>query len=133
MMKLDDPDWEKTRRLLRENLAVAPPAHPDFINSRVLEAIGRDTRIASRRRGWISLPRLAWAGVGLLLAAAILSAIVLPTAMGPRTAEEFISQVVDARAESGRLSVTAFRVPEDRGVVLWIDGTAFIPSDQHVR
>ncbi len=128
-----DADWEKTRRLLREHLAAPPPlAHPEFLNHRVLEAIEREDR--APRRPLFSLPRLAWAGAMLLVAAGAITAVLQPGRGDSRSAEEFISQVVAARSSSPRLSVTAFR-PEtgDRGVVLWIEGADFIPASEPVR
>lgn len=130
---LDDPQWEKTRSLLREHLTVPPLEHPDFINSRVMEAIEREDRAARPSRPAFSLLRLVWAGAALLVAAALLSVFLLPREFGFGEESDFISHVVNARAEMPQLSVTTFQVPDDRGVVLWIEGTEFIPADQTVR
>jgi len=130
----DDPHWEKTRKLLREHLTVPALEHPDFINSRVLEAIRRDLPEKSRPpKSLFSLVRLAWAGAAMLVAAAAVSMLFLPQDAGLRSEGEFISQVVDARAAMPQLSVTSFRVPDDRGVVLWIEGSDYIPANQPVQ
>ena len=130
-MKSDDPNWQKTRSLLREHLTVPPLEHPDFINSRVLDAIAREERPA--RRPGFSLRWLAWSGAAALLVAGGLTLTVLPREFGLRSEEEFISQVVSARAETPQLSVSQFRAPEGRGVVLWVEGTDYIPANESVR
>jgi len=130
---LDDPQWEKTRSLLREHLTVPPLEHPDFINSRVMEAIEREEQPARPRPPAFSLWRLVWTGAALLAAAAVLSVVLLPREFGFGDESAFISHVVNARAEMPQLSVTTFQVPDRRGVVLWIEGSEFIPADQTVR
>lgn len=133
-MKSDpnDPHWDKTRGLLKEHLTVPPLTHPDFINSQVLEVIRRD----GKARGAVplfSLRWLAWSGAGALAAAVVVSVVLLPHSFQPRNEGGFISQVIKARAELPQLSVTSFRAPGDRGVVLWIEGSDFIPSEEVVR
>ena len=70
---------------------------------------------------------------GALAAAVVLSVVLLPHSLQPRSEGEFISQVIEARAEIPQLSVTSFHAPGDRGVVLWIEGSDFIPSEEAVR
>lgn len=136
-MKNSDPDdaaWARTRDLLREHLApVSPLRNPDFINSRVMEAIERETREKAARPPLFSLRWLTASGLGALAAAAVLIVVVLPRQYTPRNSEEFISQVVDARADNPDLSVSSFKAPENRGVVLWIDGADYIPPEKTVR
>jgi len=127
-----DPRWDKTRSLLKEHLTVPPLAHPDFINSQVLDAIRREGRPRAAAP-LFPLRWLAWSGAGALAAALVLSLTLLPPGFQRRSEGEFISQVIEARAEIPQLSVTSFRAPDERGVVLWIDGTDFIPSDEIVR
>jgi hypothetical protein len=132
MMNSDDPNWQKTRALLREHLTVPPLAHPDFINSRVLEEIARESRSPSPRRDF-SLRWLVWPGVTALLMAGLLTVVLLPREFGRRSRDEFISQVVSARAETPQLSVTQFPVPGERGVVLWVEGADYIPAGESMR
>lgn len=129
----DDPQWEKTRALLREHLTVPPLEHPDFINTRVMQAIEQEERAARPARPPFFLMRLVWAGAALLTAATVLSVFLLPREFGFGDEEDFISHVVNARAEMPQLSVTTFQVPDDRGVVLWLEGSDFIPADRTVR
>lgn len=131
---LDDPNWDKTRALLREHLTAAPLEHPDFVNSQVLAAIQREERSAeSAKPVLFPLRRLVWSGLGLLAAALVFSVVLLPRDFGSRSESEFISQVIEARAEIPQLSVTSFRVPKERGVVLWIEGSDYIPADHPVQ
>lgn len=132
MKNSDTPDWPKTRALLREHLTVPPLRHPDFINSRVMEAIEREERTAVARPGF-SLRWLFSAGALVLLMAGLLTAVLMPREFGLRGTEEFISQVIDARAGTPGLSVSQFRAPDERGVVLWLDGTTYIPAGEAVR
>jgi hypothetical protein len=132
MKNSDDREWEKTRNLLREHLTVPPLTNPDFINSRVLEAIEREERPRPAASGW-SLRWLFWSGATALLMAGLLTAVLMPREFGLRSHDEFISQVISARAEMPQLSVTGFQVPDGRGVVLWMEGVDYIPAGEGVR
>jgi hypothetical protein len=126
----DDPNWLRARELLRKHLEVPPLQNPDFINSQVMNAIRHEERPA---RPPVSLFRLAWAGAFMLIVALVVSVAFLPREFGFRDESEFISHVVAARAETSRLSVTSFRSPADRGVILWIEGSEYIPASEPVR
>ncbi len=136
-MKNSDPDdaaWQPVRKLLRENITMPKLENPDFINARVMEAIRRDLPAeAPAKRPAFSLRWLAFSGATALVAAAALAGIFLPGLLGPRDEGQFISQVVQARAENSHLSVSSFREPGERGVVLWIDGADYIPANEQVR
>lgn len=132
MKNSDDHEWDKTRSLLREHLTVPPLQNPDFINSRVLEEINREDRPRTVVPAF-SLRWLFWSGATALFTAALLTAILMPREFGLRSESEFISQVINARAELPQLSVTQFQAPGERGVVLWVEGTEFIPAGEAVR
>lgn len=132
MKNSDDHEWQKTRSLLREHLTVPPLQNPDFINSRVLEEIERADRLRPAAPTF-SLRWLFWSGATALLVAGLLTAVLMPREFGLRNKEEFISQVVSARAETPQLSVTQFQAPGERGVVLWVDGVDYIPAGEAVR
>lgn len=132
MTNSDDPSWEKTRQLLRENLPVPPLQNPDFINARVLGEIERTGR-EPVRQPLFSLRWLAFSGAGMIAAAVLLSIFLLPSQFPHRSESEFISQVIDARAGLPRVSVSQFHAPDDRGVIIWVEGTDYIPADVKVR
>lgn len=132
-MKLepDIPEWDKTRSLLRQHFGEPKLKHPDFINSGVLEAIDRLDR-KEIKRPFFPLHRLAWAGVFGLLAAAVLTGIFLPGELSSHGQGAFLSQVIDVRSDNPNVSISTFQSPDDRGVVLWVEGTDFIPANQPV-
>lgn len=132
MKNSDDPEWQKTRALLRAHLTVPPLQNPDFINSRVLEEITRPEPPRAAVPAF-SLRWLFWSGATALLAAALLTAVLMPREFGLRSESEFISQVISARAELPQLSVSQFQAPGERGVVLWVDGAEYIPAGEAVR
>ena len=132
MKNSDDPEWQKTRALLRAHLTVPPLQNPDFINSRVLEEITRTDRRRTAAPA-LSLRWLFWSGATALLAAALLTAVLMPREFGLRSESEFISQVISARAELPQLSVSQFQAPGERGVVLWVEGAEYIPAGEAVR
>lgn len=125
-------NWRSLREGLRRELSAPPLPHPDFVNTRVLEEIRREEARAAQRRPAL-LGRLAFLGAGSLAAAATLALLFLPGALREPTENEFISQVISARAGNPRVSVQAFQSPSDRGVVLWMEGAPFIPSTESVR
>lgn len=131
MKNFDEADWQKTRALLREHLTAPGLEHPDFVNSRVLEEIEREKK--SRTPAFVPLRGLAWAGIAAIILAVVLTLVVLPHHVGRRSDGEFISQVVTARAEMPQLSVSEFRAPDERGVVIWLEGVDYIPAEDSVR
>ena len=131
MKNFDETEWARTKSLLREHLTAPQLEHPDFVNHRVLEEIER-LRVRSRP-AIFSLRWLAWPGAAALLCAGVLTMVFLPRESGRRSDSEFISQVVSARAEMPQLSVSEFRVPDERGVVIWIEGADYIPAENSVR
>jgi hypothetical protein len=132
MKNSDDHEWQKTRSLLREHLDVPPLQNPDFINSRVMEEIERTGRLRPAAPAF-TLRWLFWSGATALLVAGLLTAVLMPREFGLRDKEEFISQVITARAETPQLSVSQFPAPGERGVVLWVDGVDYIPAEEAVR
>lgn len=124
--------WAEVREAMVSGLM--PPAlqHPDFINARVLEAIERERRPA-RPAGTSFLRRLVFGGVAAIGTAAVITLIFLPDSFRRPSESEFISQVVSARAGNPAVSVSSFPSREDRGVVIWIEGTQAIPSDEVVQ
>jgi hypothetical protein len=131
MKNFDETEWSKTKSLLREHLTAPQLEHPDFVNQRVLEEIER-----LRKRpppAIFPLRWLAWSGVAAIFCAGLLTVTFLPREAGRRSEADFISQVISARAEIPQLSVSEFRVPDERGVVIWIEGADYIPAENSVR
>jgi hypothetical protein len=81
----------------------------------------------------LPLKWLGWSGAFSLLLAIGLTALVLPQQFERRSAVDFNSQVIFARADSSDLSVSEFQAPDQRGVVIWIEGADYIPADATVR
>ncbi len=132
----DAADWRKLRGDLREALAATPMPHADFVNSQVLAAIrAAAPRGAGPEKGgarWFPVGRLAWTGALLVAVAAGLSFLVLPRNGAP-TSEQFISQVVAARAANPKLGAYAFAAPGGRGAVLWVSDAGYIAADEKIK
>lgn len=127
-------EWTRLRPALREHLEPAPMPHGDFLNSQVLAAITPEQPAGPAvRRAWFPLGRLAFAGAALLVVAAVLSAVWLPGNGGMPSQEQFISQVIDARASDPKLGATAFAAPGGRGAVLWISDAGYIPGNEKIK
>jgi hypothetical protein len=131
MKNFDEKEWAQTKALLREHLTAPRLEHPDFVNSRVLEEIERQRK--SPQASLFPLRWLAWSGVAAILCAGLLAIVYLPHETGRRSESEFISQVISARAEIPQLTVSEFGAPDDRGVVIWIEGADYIPAESSVR
>lgn len=128
-------EWKRLRGDLRAWMEATPLPHADFVNSQVRAAI-RPAVPAEKPRGaagWFPVGRLAWAGSFLLGAAAVLSAVLLPRNGGMPTNEQFIAQVVEARAADPKLGAYAFAAPGGKGAVLWVNDAGFIPADEKIR
>ena len=131
MKSSDETDWTATRSLLRKHLTAPRLEHPDVVNQRVLqelERLGERPRASAFPLRW-----LAWSGATAILCAGLLTLLFLPRDAGRRSDKDFISQVLSARAEMPQLSVSEFSVPEERGVVIWIEGADYIPAESSVR
>ena len=129
MKSFDETEWARTKCMLREHLS-SPRLHDaDFMNSRVVEGVKQQPATPEMLPlGW-----LAWSGAFSLLLAIILTALVLPKHSGGRSDADFTSQVISARAELPNLSVSEFQAPDQRGVVIWIEGADYIPAATSVR
>ncbi|MGB9275935.1 MAG: hypothetical protein WCC08_11940 [Terrimicrobiaceae bacterium] len=131
MKSFEDEEWARTKALLRKGLTAPRLEHPDFVNSRVLEEI---ERVPMRKYpALLPLRWLAWSGAAAIFCAGLLTMVFLPLETGRRSDSEFNSQVVSARAEMPQLSVSEFRIPNERGVVIWIEGADYIPAESSVR
>ncbi|MGH8048477.1 MAG: anti-sigma factor family protein [Chthoniobacterales bacterium] len=130
----DAESWRSLSGMMRESLAPSAMPHGDFLNSQVLAQIERETpapREPARRLfpvGW-----LAWSGALLLTVAALLSVLVVPNIRRGPTNEQFISQVVKARAGNPDLGASAFAAPGGKGTVLWVEDAGYIPADEEIK
>jgi len=123
--------WPALQAQLREHLKAPPLEHPEFLRNRIENAIAHEDRPA-RPVGMMSW-RLAWGGIAALVVAGIITAIGMPSSFQPASEQAFISQVIEARAGNPKSTVSTFQAPDSGGVVLWIDGTGFIPPNEKIR
>lgn len=128
----DAEGWRSLRGLMRESLQPVAMPHGDFVAGRILAEIYRETRPAPRH-GAVPALRLAWAGAFLLTVAAVLSVVIVPGVNRGPTSEQFISQVVKARAGNPSLGASAFAAPGGKGAVLWVDDAGYIPANEEIR
>jgi hypothetical protein len=125
MKNFDEAEWAKTKSLLREHLTEAPFEHPALVK------IERQRKRVAP--GMLPLRWLAWSGVFALFVAALLTMVVLPQQAGWPSDADFVSEVISAHAELPQLSVTDFRAPDQRGIVIWIEGNDDIPTEGTAR
>ena len=134
----DAADWKKLGGLMRETLVPGAMPHADFLNSQVLAAIGREapapaSATSSPAKRWFPIGRLAWSGAFLLALAAVLSAVIVPRISRPSSGDQFISQVIVARASNPKLGAYAFAAPGGKGAVLWVQDAGDIPANERIR
>ena len=123
--------WPSTRSLIQEHLKAPRLDHPEFLTNRILNAIEHESRPARPSRP-ISF-RLLWGSLAALSVAGLLTLVGLPSSFRPPSEEAFISQVISARAGNPKSSVSTFKAPDSEGVVIWIDSSGYIPSNETVR
>ncbi len=132
-LRRDREGWRKLGALMRESLSAEAMPHADFVNARVLDAIGRDAPAPARRPSLFPVRWLAYAGAVLVVSAAVLTGLLLPGNSGAPAGAGYVSQVISARAADPRLSAYAFKAPGGRGTVLWIEHAGFIPGDKSLK
>ncbi len=127
-------DWKNLRDLMRETFVPAAMPHADFMNSQVLAAIGREKPAAPpAATPWFPAGRLAWSGAFLLALAGLLSAVIVPKISHTPGEDQFVSQVIAARAADPKLGAYAFAAPGGKGAVLWVQDAGYIPANERIR
>lgn len=123
--------WRALKQVLVRRAREIETPSADFFNAGILLEIEREVRpVREEPRRRFSL---VWAGAACLAAAALLSAVGLPGALRTRSEADFVSQVVSARAANPEISAYAFQAPDQRGAVIWMEGTDYIPGGERVR
>lgn len=121
---------EGVRSLLRRHSGAPALSNPDFFQHQLLHRIEQDARGVLEdvpRRSWWTFPRLTWAGVASLLAAALLFWVAVPAPDPDRS--PYFATVVDARTYEPTISATTVYDPRDNVTVLWLDGLDYLPAD----
>lgn len=125
--------WKKLRGLMRGSLAAQPMPHADFLNAQVLAGVRSEQPRGAKSRGWLSAGRLAWTGAFLLALAGVLTFFMLSSLPSRPTNEQFISQVVKARAAAQSPNAYSFAAPGGKGAVLWVDDAGYIPAEERIK
>ena len=131
MKSFDEAEWARQKTVLRDHLSTPRLHDADLANSRVVEDVEQQPQRATPER--FPLRWLVWSGAFSLLVATGLTTLVLPRQANWRSDADFNSQVIWARAELPKLSVSEFQAPDQRGVVIWIEGADYIPAEATVR
>ena len=118
--------WPEVRQLLKESADEITLPHPDFLNEQIRREIERDNVGASAT---VPLSRLLWAGAFCAAAAVAFTLLFLPVdRSGHAGATVFL-----AETPAPGISASTFRTPEDRGVVIWLEGMPYIPDGDRVQ
>ena len=132
MRNFDETEWGKTKSLLREHLTAPGWSTPTSSISVFLKrSNGREKR--SARSAAFPLRWLAWSGIA---AALLRSSIDYDfSAATSRAAEAIPSLSLRSfcPCRIATVSVSEFRAPDERGVVIWIEGAEYIPAENSVR
>jgi hypothetical protein len=130
MKSFDETEWARKKSVLRDHLSSSRLHDAGLVNP-VAEKIEQQPPRATSEM--LPLQWLAWSGAFSLLLATGLTALVLPRQADWQSDANFSSQVISARAELPKLSVSDFQAPDQRGVVIWIEGADYIPAEAAVR
>jgi hypothetical protein len=131
MKSFDEPEGTRNKSVLRDHLGSPRLHNDDLVKSRVVEERKQHPQRTTPQM--LPLRWLAWSGAFSLLLATGLTALVLPRQADWRSDGDFSSQVISARAELPKLWVSEFQAPDQRGVVIWIEGADYIPAEAAVR
>jgi hypothetical protein len=128
---------EKLHRLLHENGPAPMMKHTEFFNRQLLYRIEQEQRAETKPEAasvsfwrWLSLPKIAWAGLACLLIAGVMYKTMIPTSgSGPLDQSPYFATVVDSRTFDPGVSANTVYDPRDNITVLWIDGLDYLPAD----
>ena len=127
-------DAKKLGAFLKRELSASLLTNEDFFSHQLKERIAREegNRTESGARStWWTIPRLVWSGAAALALFVIVALVVLP---GDEPAEQsqYLSQVLNARVDSGvnpNATVSMFEAKDEQVTVLWTEGLQSLPSD----
>ena len=124
-------DAQKLGHLLRVFGTAPQLTNAEFFNQRIAEQIAvREPA----RTGWRwSMPRLAWAGIALLVLSAALFKVMLPRGGHGDTDAPYFAQVLSADAGDPDLSVTPIHMDDEQVTFIWIDGLEDMPPGSRLQ
>jgi len=126
--------------LLRANIAAPPLRNTDFFNIEILRQIESSQPsnpvppVHTSRLSFWSLPRMAFAGVFLLLLSTLLYFAAVPnTGREVLRNQQYVSNILNARSDDPNITATSFHSKEDDVNVVWLDGLSYIPPDHKLK
>jgi len=125
--------------LLRANITSPPLRNADFFNIELLRQIessqpSAPVPAARPSPSFWSLPRMAFAGVFLLLLSTLLYFAAVPnTNREVRQNQQYVSNILNARSDDPNITATSFHSKEDDVNVVWLDGLSYIPPDHKLK
>jgi len=121
--------------LLRDHASSPPMSNADFFNHQLRHRIAQEGPSAPaplERRGWWSLPRLAFSGAFCLLVAGALFQTLIPRGTAADHSPYF-AEVIDARPLSDGISANTIYTARDNVTVVWIDGLDYLPATYQLQ
>ena len=125
--------------LMRTHLRPEALANGDFFCHQLLERIEADQPPAAPeparvRRGFWTLPRMAFSGAFCLLLAGLLFFSTVPkTRQQVQENQEYVANILSAHTDDPGITATAFHSKEDDVTVLWLDGLKYMPENYKLK
>jgi len=122
----------KLKRLLRESLQSHVLEHPDSFNAQIMAQIGRAS--ASRRslrRGWLGLPRIAWAGIGVLGLGFGMFVALIPHGDLSDPRSGYVADVLKTKTRDPNVKATVDNQKDM--TIIRIDGLQKLPADKDLN
>jgi hypothetical protein len=116
----DKGDFLKLQSLLRNSDHRPQLANPDFFNSEIMAEIERQRAAKNRPGGrlWFGLPRLAWAGLGILSAGFALFFAFIPRNDYSDPRANYVAEVLKTKTADPKIKATVDNQKDMTGIKL---------------
>jgi len=129
----DKTDFLKLKTLLQKNLQAKSLDNPDFFNSQIMAAIGRETTPPQPaiRRSWFGLPRIAWSGAFALIAGIVLFYTMIPRGDLSNPRSGYVAEVLKTKTVDPKVHAT---VDSQKDMtIIQLEGLDKVPTDKDMN
>jgi len=125
-------EFLKLKQLLRQGLESRVLENPDFFNAQIMAQIGRESvPRRSLRRGWLGLPRIAWAGIGALSIGVAMFVALIPHGDLSDPRSGYVADVLKTKTRDPNVKATVDNQKDM--TIIKIEGLQKLPAEKELN